>query len=125
MNEKMKGIVAILDIFSGRPNPMWVLSKPEIVQLQTYLKNLDPARLRKPFGLGYRGFTILNNEPEDNEVSSNFPAKIVVHDGVLAIWAEGKLSYWKDSNGLENWLLKRVREYSRKQKLGLEEILPK
>lgn len=119
MKEEKPSITAILDIFSGRPNPMWNLSDDEIEKLKTNLKDLPSAKPRKRFGMGYRGFIILNNAVAD------FPLKVEINDGVLAILDEERLVYKEDANRIEEWLLNRVRSLSREQKLGLEEILPK
>lgn len=59
-----------LDIFSGRPNPKWQLSKEEVKQLVDRV-TADPSLLL-PFdadtgGLGYRGFIIEVTGPEEDD----------------------------------------------------------
>jgi hypothetical protein len=52
-----------LDIFSGRPNPRWVLSAAEEKSVTDLYENLPPgsgAAFPADAGLGYRGFRILD-----------------------------------------------------------------
>ena len=48
-----------LDIFSGRPNPVWRLDDRAAGEVRRRLAALSPspARAADPPGLGYRGFT--------------------------------------------------------------------
>jgi hypothetical protein len=49
-----------LDIFSGRPNPRWVIDGPKEVELIERLAAVNPDTTVEdaPAGLGYRGFVI-------------------------------------------------------------------
>lgn len=68
-----------LDIYSGRPNPLRTLDRPEVERLNHKLKQLlIPANrtnlLPSLPSLGYRGFHIHTND--------SFPNDIVVFDGI-------------------------------------------
>lgn len=54
-----------LDVFSGRPNPSWVLEKEQAEQLNKLLQNLPISPKSIPINeLGYRGFIVTINEKE-------------------------------------------------------------
>jgi hypothetical protein len=54
-----------LDVFSGRPNPSWVLEKEDIENVSKMLQNLPKSPKNIPIGdLGYRGFIVTTNEKQ-------------------------------------------------------------
>lgn len=60
-----------LDIFSGMPNPRWVLTEPEerdlIERLTAEPEQISPvATADEEFGLGYRGLIVRLIKPDDN-----------------------------------------------------------
>jgi hypothetical protein len=57
-NEPSSPASVELDIFSGRPNPRWELSPPEVRSLRSLQRFLRPTSTApfEPPGLGYRGF---------------------------------------------------------------------
>lgn len=57
-NERSSAAIVELDIFSGRPNPRWELSLPDVRSLRSLQRFLRPASSApfEPPGLGYRGF---------------------------------------------------------------------
>jgi hypothetical protein len=62
--ESMK-INVELDVFSGRPNPSWVLEKEDAEDMSKMLQNLPTSQKNTPIGdLGYRGFIVTTNEKQ-------------------------------------------------------------
>lgn len=54
-----------LDVFSGRPNPSWVLEKEDAEDVSKMLQNLPTSQKNTPIGdLGYRGFIVTTNEKQ-------------------------------------------------------------
>jgi hypothetical protein len=49
-----------MDIFSGRPNPRWTLTKQQMAEWNNLLQELPEgeANVESPPGLGYRGFIV-------------------------------------------------------------------
>jgi hypothetical protein len=53
-----------LDIFSGRPNPVWELQDDEVAELESILARSSPLQAKvDPPGLGYRGFIVHRPDP--------------------------------------------------------------
>ncbi|QDV53034.1 hypothetical protein [Gimesia fumaroli] len=74
-------VVVTIDMYSGRPNPTWELSKTEAQKLRELLqKDHEPTHLKSPAAaghLGYRGIQI-------SSVAESTPLSIArVFDGVL------------------------------------------
>jgi hypothetical protein len=86
-----------LDIFSGRPNPTWVLSRPDKDRLSGLLAARDaPAVAPKVVdGLGYRGLVL--------KVLSGSREK-VIHVGHGRIQV-GQYDYLDRNRGLEKFLM--------------------
>ena len=59
-----------LDMFSGRPNPVWQLTAEEIAQLEARLSDLREAPGMTSDRLGYRGFVIRSRSGPDIRVYS-------------------------------------------------------
>ncbi len=94
------GAEVVLDMFSGRPNPKWKLSVTQVEELKSKLAGLPLSRPREPPGLGYRGIVIINHS-KDPEL----PSHIRAYDSVLAVAKTGKMTYFRDVNRIEDWLL--------------------
>lgn len=106
------GVEAELDIFSGRPNPRWMLSAEQLERLRRQLNEPVPAAAPPPLGLGYRGF-VITNLGQDRSI----PQQLRVYRSVvIVIDRERRLAY-RDTAGLEDSLL----DYARR--LGYEEAI--
>jgi hypothetical protein len=95
-----------LDIFSGRPNPVWILSGVERAQFLEKLAALPGAPpLELATNLGYRGFIVrITNAAESSVVR--------IQRGKVHIVRAGKDLYYTDPNrGLERWLLQTGRPF--------------
>lgn len=89
-----------LDIFSGNPNPIWILSEAEATLFRQQLATLSEASPRELSGnLGYRGFIVqLTNGTEQRIVR--------VQNGIVQISQDSTDLYYSDQNrSLERWLL--------------------
>lgn len=104
----------ILDIYSGRPNPTWSLSRSPIKSLKKMLgkdyQELPRIRRRELPGLGYRGFIIINEDQ-----LKGLPLALRVFDGTVTVRdfdaAEPSEVYaFKDRNRIEYWLLEQAAE---------------
>jgi hypothetical protein len=93
-------IKIILDIFSGRENPEWVLNDTETDILLGKVVDLPKINPVKPPILGYRGF-VVNNIPKASEL----PEKIVIYNKTVIYSVDEKLNYYEDINELEEWLI--------------------
>jgi hypothetical protein len=100
-NETMTARVEVeLDIFSGMPNPTWVLSDDEA---ERFLKQLEAAprtSARELSGnLGYRGFIVQVTQGGSTQL-------IRVQNGIIHISEGATMAYARDENrDLERWLL--------------------
>jgi hypothetical protein len=94
-----------IDLFSGRPNPIFALDDVKEAELRNLLSRLgsEPVRSRADAGLGYRGFLI--RQTFDNRI-----AEITVFDGVVEIPdVDGTARSFADNRGvIENWLIDRA-----------------
>lgn len=105
MQDNKLKIEAMLDIFSGRPNPTWKLSENQVDELKTKLGTFPSAESKSTPGLGYRGVRLVNIGK-----ITNIPDRIIAYNGVLAITEKGITNYYEDSNKIEEWLLDQARE---------------
>jgi hypothetical protein len=88
-------------IFSGRPDPEWAPDEEGLATLKRHVQeSIGRERAHPPSigGLGYRGFLI---ESRDPEISPN----LLVFQRVITVNPGPKAEYWRDSSGLEGWLL--------------------
>ena len=95
-----------LRVYSGRPNPSWRLSAPDVGELRKRLKDLP--RRHEPFvegGLGYGGFVIRSSEKV-----VGLPTQIYVFNGV-GIPEERSVASHEDVHDIEGWLLRQAREH--------------
>ena len=98
----MKTIVT-LDIFSGRPNPTWVLSDDHSEQLAERASAAQELTMQKPAGalsgLGYRGFLV-------SHVADAAPVQPAfhLHEGIIDS-GPGQPNLVHKDRELEKWLL--------------------
>jgi hypothetical protein len=93
-------IEVTLNIFSGRPNPKWLLSEKQIKTLSAKLGEFTVAEPESPLGLGYRGVTITNLSK-----SPRLPERILAYNGILSICNNRTTIHQEDINNIEGWLL--------------------
>jgi hypothetical protein len=100
----LSGEVAVeLDAFSGRPDPTWTLTPPEVRELARRLRDLPSTDgpLAPPGRLGYRGFWI-----RPAQIGTEPAARLHVHDGlVLIVPPRGPNTLRRDVHGVEAWLV--------------------
>jgi hypothetical protein len=102
-----KPVTVELDVYSGRPNPTWILSTQEIPELAHRLLGLSSLPTVPSVGnLGYRGFLLHN--PGN---VSGIGAEVRVYKGVIIITDQGHTSAYKDSHELEQWLVEQARAH--------------
>jgi hypothetical protein len=118
-NDQENTIEVMLNLYSGRPNPTWMLSKRQIEELHRLIEasNQECHELGSaPPGLGYTGFVLTNRHQ-----LGGIPYRLKVYGGMLAMTAEfstGKEDkkrdepiFYTDTQGLESWLLEQAREH--------------
>jgi hypothetical protein len=89
-----------LDIFSGNPNPTWILSPEEGALFVQRLATLPPAPAKAlSTHLGYRGFIV--------QVAKGTEQSLVhIQNGTVQILVGDTKVYYSDRNrDLERWLL--------------------
>jgi hypothetical protein len=93
-----------LDLYSGRPNPQWILSQEQAATFQSHLNTLVSAQSASSIelpALGYRGLRV-------NIQRASSTAQLLISSG-LVIWesgAEGGRGILSDpGRELEKWLL--------------------
>jgi hypothetical protein len=90
-----------LDVFSGRPNPMWELSAADTAALLDVIAALPPTSpLDLPMPLGYRGFLVSLTAPESG-------TEMVIHafQGTVESRGDGTTYYADPGRQVERWLL--------------------
>jgi hypothetical protein len=106
-----------LDVYSGRPNPTWTLSTQETSELLQRLQGLTTLLSVSTVGhLGYRGF-LLHNPGS----LSGIGAQVRVFHGIIIITDQGRTSTYKDSHGLEQWLIEQARVHGEGEILKAQE----
>jgi hypothetical protein len=94
-----------LNVFSGRPNPTWLLSDEEEEQLHERLASPHELTDKRPSGvfggLGYRGFSITRDATHPHG-----PIALMAHEGILDRQMGGPNTV--DATGLEAWLTERA-----------------
>jgi hypothetical protein len=102
-NKPSMKISVELDIYSGRPNPGWVLENREAEELSRLLQNLPARKTPAPaIGLGYRGFIVTIHNGGKEEVLHVYADKIIAGTDSVKIM--------EDKNGVERKLLQMARE---------------
>ena len=93
--------IVTLDIFSGRPNPVWQLTEQQDSELAEKLTSARTLTTQRPSGvfggLGYRGFVISRSVDDPRG-----PMRFTAHEGVLdhGFGAPNQI----DDIGLKSWL---------------------
>jgi hypothetical protein len=89
-----------LDIFSGMPNPTWVLTSAEADNFVQQLAALSRTSATELLGnLGYRGFIVQVTQAADTQL-------IRIQNGIVHITQGTANAYALDKNReLERWLL--------------------
>lgn len=99
--------IAELDVYSGQPNPQWVLNEKSLAELRSYLAHLSPASSSGalPTGLGYRGIKVRGADSE--------PAWFMaVGEGHIFVNDLGKQIALVDAHrAVERWLLETGRAH--------------
>jgi hypothetical protein len=95
-------VTVSLQIYSGRPNPSWELTRQQADELANRIARLSKTTPLKPpgmtGGLGYRGFSVLaNREPHLGPLT-------YIHAGIVDL-DRFSLNLVVDDPGLELWLL--------------------
>ena len=95
--------VVTLDVYSGRPNPSWVLSDADSQKLTERVHAIDTVTSQKSSGalggLGYRGF-LVNHTPHSVQAHPAFH----VHEGIIDKGLSEDNLVSRDRE-LEDWLL--------------------
>ena len=92
-----------LDIYSGVPNPSWILSPPEAEDLTNRISRLVPTDevLQRPETLGYRGFIV-----QTTAASSAIVQTIRAYHGIVEVVDSTGTAYYLDpERQIELWLL--------------------
>lgn len=89
-------MIVEIDVYSGRANPHFQISAPEAASIRASLRNLpEQPELPGP-GLGYRGFVLKSNDPNE---------RITVCRGdVSVVDRKGETRHYRDRAGLERRL---------------------
>lgn len=99
--------IITLHVFSGRPDPTWVLSDSDEAELTSRVHSLAERTPTKPSGvlgnLGYRGFSV--RQIEAPQLSS----RLYVHDGVVDL-GQTEPNLTSPGGEIERWLLSTGRE---------------
>jgi hypothetical protein len=98
-------VTARLLIFSGRADPEWSFEGEALATLVRLIRDSvgrEPAYPPTPGGLGYRGFLVRGDERE-------LPRELLVFRGALTENPGPRARHWRDTNGLEAWLISDAR----------------
>ena len=98
--ERQANVAVELDIFSGRPNPRWLMRADQAPTLATLFASAPRVTPAEPPGLGYRGF-ILHTFTDTTAV----PQTIRVYGGTITATIAGDQVTVADEHGLEQLLL--------------------
>lgn len=98
------GVEVELDIFSGRPNPRWVMAPQTAERLRAELSERVPAEPVGELGLGYRGF-LLTNRGLDRSI----PSRLRVYRSSVTVLERERETSYQDTQGVEETLLEQAR----------------
>ncbi len=93
-------------IHSGRPDPEWPLEAgeaKELVELLTGTVGAEKIHPPPAGGLGYRGF-LIRNVPVGKR-----GGEVAVFSGVVTERSGTRAAHWRDSRGIEGWLIEQAR----------------
>jgi hypothetical protein len=105
INAKNNVLKVTLDVFSGRPNPTWTLTKeqtPLVLNNVSHIKTTTDDLQNYPEKiLGYRGFIV--DEKTNKDLTSK---KFEIYNGTIGAFFNDSSFFLKDKDfGLEKWLL--------------------
>jgi hypothetical protein len=109
--ESVKNMKVEIDIYSGRPNPSWDLTAPEVSELQVRLKALPAiATAIRPESLGYRGLRAAARSDAASPSSEQI-VSIELGNGVVNLLRRnGLVEHFVDTDrSVECWLLSTAR----------------
>lgn len=92
-----------VDVYSGRPNPVWDLSTQQSEEFLNRVRALPKRESDGALndGLGYRGLKVTGSE-----LSQEGYKEIVISNRIVAVQDENKSQQFTDENrALERWLL--------------------
>ena len=93
-----------LEIFSGRPNPVWQLTADECTAVMRLLEALpETSPAENTGGLGYSGF-LLSVTPEEAGAKVY---QVHVFQKIITVDSAGR-KFYRDEHGLEKWLLQQA-----------------
>jgi hypothetical protein len=102
-----------LVLYSGRPDPSWMVTQPEaIAHIKQSLQGLPEAPLPQWPILGWRGFLLNSHSP------SLLPGIVRVFHGTVCVTDDNGRRCYVDRDHLEDWLRKEA------VRNGLEPLLP-
>lgn len=102
-------MIVELDVFSGRPNPMWSLSGEQMRELLEAFRDLPPVEQPSAeSGLGYRGFLLSNPD----RVGGLAP-RIRVCAGIVTMTDDRTQSY-RDVHDIEHRLFLQASQHGYK-----------
>jgi hypothetical protein len=105
-----------LDIFSGMPNPTWILTDAEADNFVKQLAALSPTSAAELSGnLGYRGFIVRLTEGADTESIRIQTGAVHITKGATNVYG-----YDKDRE-LERWLLNTGKPHLKNELLQIVE----
>ena len=110
------GIEVELDLFSGMPNPTWLLTRAEADSFMQMLAALPPAPAAELAGnLGYRGFIVRVTEGAETRT-------IHIQRGIVQMATGATAGYARDGErALERWLLNTGKPHLKDEILQLVE----
>ncbi len=105
-----------LDIFSGMPNPTWVLTNAEADSFMKMLEAMSRTSATELSGnLGYRGFIVQVTQGSDTQL-------VYIQTGIVHISTGATNVYVNDKDReLERWLLNTGRPYLENELLQMVE----
>ncbi len=98
------GVEVELDVFSGRPNPRWVMAPQTAARLRAVLSERAAAESVGELGLGYRGFLLTNRG-----LDGSLPSRARVYRSVVVVLDRDNETTYRDSQGVEEALLEQAR----------------
>src|SRR5437879_5933153 len=108
MESQEQPVSVRLLVFSGRPDPEWSLDEMAAAGLtERVQKTVGGESIHPPpaGGLGYRGFLVNTKGQEPS-----LPAQFLIFHGVLVEQPGPQAAYWRDSGGVEEFLLTEARQ---------------
>jgi hypothetical protein len=106
-------------IYSGRPDPEWPVGSselPELVSLLSRVVGVEEIHPPPAGGLGYRGFLVRGVHVGDR------PAEFNVYLRVVTERSGTRTRHWRDTAGVERWLLVQARRQGHDAVLSSEGI---